>query len=327
MEVLDRRWGGGQSTLRVRDRIEGREISVRTRCVVNATGVWVDALRPVSAQPRPLVQPSQGVHLVVDREFLAGDHALLVPKTEDGRVLFAVPWLGKLILGTTDTPRQDVPREPLPQAQEIDFILREASRVLSRPVRREDVRSQWVGLRPLVAADPGQRTGALSREHTILVEEGLVTVTGGKWTTYRPMAEDALNRAMEAGLLPQRLGGLTARHRLVACPTDGEPDVPLHAPPGWHLLGADAGGLRKSPGAERQLGMNLNAAMVRHFVRVEYALTVEDVLARRWRSLFLDAGQAATMAGEVAELLRQEGVADPCLDDFLALCRVYAARA
>ncbi|WP_374520638.1 FAD-dependent oxidoreductase [Hydrogenophaga sp.] len=327
MEVLDRHWADGHSTLRARDRIEGREITVRARCVVNATGVWVDALRPPSGRPRPLVQPSQGVHLVVDREFLAGDHALLVPKTEDGRVLFAVPWLGKLILGTTDTPRQDLPREPLPQAQEIDFILREASRVLSRPVRREDIRSQWVGLRPLVAADPGQRTGALSREHTIVVEDGLVTVTGGKWTTYRPMAEDALNQAMEAGLLPQRLGGLTERHRLMACPTDGEPGVPLHAPPGWHLLGTDAASVRQTQGAGHLIGMGLNAAMVRHFVRAEYALTVEDVLARRWRALFLDAQQAATMAPEVADLLRREGVAQPRLDDFLALCRIYAAQA
>jgi glycerol-3-phosphate dehydrogenase len=182
-------------------------------------------------------------------------------------------------------------------------------------------------LRPLVAADPGQRTGALSREHAIVVEDGLVTVTGGKWTTYRPMAEDTLNQAMEAGLLPQRLGGLTAGHRLVACPTDGEPGVPLHAVPGWHLLGADAGVLQKLPGAERQIGMGLRAAMVRHFVKAEYALTVEDVLARRWRSLFLDARQAANMAKDVAELLQQEGVADPRLDDFLALCQIYAGNA
>jgi glycerol-3-phosphate dehydrogenase len=324
LEVVERRWADGLSTLRVRDQIEGRAISVQARCVVNATGVWVDALRPGSAQPRPLVQPSQGVHLVVDREFLAGDHALLVPKTEDGRVLFAVPWLGKLILGTTDTPRQDVPREPLAQAQEIDFILREASRVLSRPVRREDVRSQWVGLRPLVAAEPGRRTGTLSREHAVLVEEGLVSVTGGKWTTYRPMAEDALNRAMEAGLLPQRLGGLTADHRLVGCPTDGEPAVPLHAAPGRHLLGTDARLLRPGSAADRPLGMGLTAAMVGHFVRNEYALTVEDVLARRWRSLFLDAQQAAAMAPAVGELMQQSGVADPRLAEFEALCHVYA---
>ena len=132
---------------------------------------------------------------------------------------------------------------------------------------------------------------------------------------------------MEAGLLPQRLGGLTARHRLVACPTDGKPGVPLHTPPGWHLLGADAGSLQRAPGAEHPLGMGLNAAMVGHFVRAEYALTVEDVLARRWRALFLDARQAAAMAPEVAKLLRREGVPDPRLEDFLALCQIYAGGA
>jgi glycerol-3-phosphate dehydrogenase len=113
----------------------------------------------------------------------------------------------------------------------------------------------------------------------------------------------------------------------MACPTDGEPGVPLHAPPGWHLLGTDAASVRQTLGAEHQIGMGLNAAMVRHFVRAEYALTVEDILARRWRALFLDAQQAATMAPEVADLLRREGVAQPRLDDFLALCRIYAARA
>ncbi len=189
------------SSLDVTDRLGGAAMQLQARCVVNATGVWVDALRnhtqPAATQGAPsrMVSPSQGVHVVVDRDFMPGGHALLVPKTRDGRVLFAVPWLGKLVLGTTDTPRRDLPREPDAFAEELDFILSEASQALSRPVRREDIKSLWVGLRPLVAAPAAAEGGTkvLSREHTIVVDaNGLVTVTGGKWTTYRAMAEDVL---------------------------------------------------------------------------------------------------------------------------------------
>ncbi|MBL0945492.1 MAG: glycerol-3-phosphate dehydrogenase/oxidase [Hydrogenophaga sp.] len=310
----------------VRDRLHGAEHTVRARCVVNATGVWVDALREAAGTHSHMVSPSQGVHVVVDRAFLGGEHALLVPKTQDGRVLFAVPWLGKLILGTTDTPRQDLAREPEPFADELAFILDEASRVLSRPVRRGDIRSVWVGLRPLVAppSDGGGGTKGLSREHTVLVDpNGLVTVTGGKWTTYRAMAEDVLDRCFEAGRLPARPGGQSARHRLVGAPPSAS--VPIHAAPGWHLYGAEAERVRALPGADRHLGMGLCVAMVRFAARHEYALTVEDVLARRWRALFLDAAEAARMAPEVAQVMREEGVAEPRLDDFLALAQRYAA--
>ncbi|WP_322469523.1 glycerol-3-phosphate dehydrogenase/oxidase [Hydrogenophaga sp. SNF1] len=317
---------GNGHALTVKDRVGGAEHRVRARCVVNATGVWVDALREAAGTPSHMVRPSQGVHLVVDRDFLGGEHALLVPRTRDGRVLFAVPWLGKLILGTTDTPRQDLAREPEPFAQELGFILDEASRALSRPVRRADIRSAWVGLRPLVAppSDGGAGTKALSREHTVVVDRnGLVTVTGGKWTTYRAMAEDVLQQCFDAGRLPPRPGGQSARHRLVGAPVRAS--VPIHAAPGWHLYGTEAERVRGLPGADQALGLGLHAAMVRFAVRCEHALTVEDVLARRWRALFLDATQAARMAGSVAAILREEGIADPRTDDFLALARRYAA--
>src|SRR5215210_2040297 len=186
---------GRLSGVTCRDAETGREFTVRSTCVVNATGVWVDELRRQDAEAlkrtvRPMVAPSQGVHAVVDREFLPGSHALMVPKTVDGRVLFGVPWMGKLILGTTDTPRGDLPREPRPFREELQFILDESARYLVRAPRREDIRSLWVGLRPLVkpVGDDGEPTKALSREHTVLVSRsGLVTVTGGKWTTYRAM--------------------------------------------------------------------------------------------------------------------------------------------
>lgn len=317
---------GAGHVLAVRDRVGGDTHRVRARCVVNATGVWVDTMREAAGTRSHMVSPSQGVHVVVDRDFLGGEHALLVPKTRDGRVLFAVPWLGKLILGTTDTPRQDLAREPAPFAEELVFILDEASRALSRPVRRADIRSVWVGLRPLVAppSDGDGGTKGLSREHTVVVDpNGLVTVTGGKWTTYRAMAEDVLQRCFDAGRLPARGGGQSAHHRLVGAPATGS--TPIHTAPGWHLFGTDADRVRALPGADQPLGMGLSASMVRFAVQSEYAHTVEDVLARRWRALFLDAACARVMAPAVAALLREEGVADPELDAFLGLSLRYMA--
>ena len=314
------------------DNLSGDTFRLQARCVVNATGVWVDDLRARARRegrdplPERMVSPSQGVHVVVDREFMPGDHALLVPKTRDGRVLFAVPWLGKLILGTTDTPRQDLPREPQAFAEELDFILGEAGRVLSRPVRPEDIRSIWVGLRPLVAPPSTAEGGTkvLSREHTIVVDgNGLVTVTGGKWTTYRAMAEDVLDRCFSSGLLPARGGGLSEQHRLIGAPDPAAGATPLHQAPALHLYGTEATQVLQCPGAGRQIGLGLSEAMVRHAVRCEHAHTVEDVLARRWRALFLDAGAAAAMAPAVAEILLDEGASAPRQADFQTLCARY----
>lgn len=313
--------------IEVSDRFDpGFRQTVRASCVVNATGVWVDGLREGGAGVRdPLVRPSQGVHVVVDREFLGGDHALLVPRTRDGRVLFAVPWLGKLILGTTDTPRQDLPREPEPFGEEMRFILDEASRVLARPVRETDVRSRWVGLRPLVAPPDDQAsTRAISREHTIVADsQGLITVTGGKWTTYRSMAEDVLEHCFERRLLPRRNSCRTAEHLLAGAPGHAQTTVPLHRPPGPHLYGSAYTQVLACPGARNEIGMGLTEAMVRHAVRSEHAMTVEDVLARRWRALFLDARAAAAMAPRVAAILAAEGCPEPGENAFAALCAHY----
>lgn len=301
-------------------------LTVRARCVVNAAGVWVDALRSGHGA-EPLVSPSQGVHLVVDRDFMPGEHALLVPKTRDGRVLFVVPWLGSLILGTTDTPREDMPREPQPLPDELDFLLRESARALTRPVRREDVRSVWVGLRPLVAQ--GRRgeggTRHLSREHSIVTDdEGMVTVTGGKWTTYRAMAQQVLQRCCDAGLLPPRGPSRTSHHLLVGAEgAQARMPVPIHAPPGLHLYGSQAAEVLACPGAQRELGMGLTEAMVRYAARCEHAWTVEDMLARRWRALFLDAAQAMRMAPQVAAILQEETGEDPQLAAFLTLAAGY----
>jgi glycerol-3-phosphate dehydrogenase len=333
------REGGKVTGLRVRDLEGGHNLTIQASCVVNATGVWVDAVRDMDrdegAPSRPpMVAPSQGVHLIVDRRFLPGSHGLMVPKTEDGRVMFAVPWLGKTILGTTDTPRKDLAREPTPFADEVAFILREAARYLALAPQRSDVRSIWVGLRPLVKPDDedGASTKALSREHTVLVgRSGLVTVTGGKWTTYRAMAEDVLDRAMSRGVLARRPAGATERLPLIGA----APGRPLGEPPGEHLYGSEADYLRSLPGAKHWLWRDndgghqggLSEAMVRFAARHEMARDVEDVLARRSRLLFLDAAEAARQAPAVAAILQDElGAAFDAatsLKSFSALAQQY----
>jgi glycerol-3-phosphate dehydrogenase len=339
-----KRDAGKVSGLSATDRESGRVFDIAARCVINATGVWVDAVRDMDREPGtparpPMVAPSQGVHLVVDRRFLPGTHALMVPKTSDGRVLFAVPWLGKIVLGTTDTPRGDLELEPRPFAAEVDFILGEAGRYLERAPSRADVRSVWVGLRPLVkpSGDEGADTAgggthdtkALSREHTVLVgRSGLVTVTGGKWTTYRAMAEDVLDRAMERGVLPRRAGGATMRLPLLGAAAGR----PLGEPPGEHGYGSEAEVLRRLPGAANWLWRDaesgqggLNEAMVRFAVRHEMARTVEDVLARRCRLLFLDAAEAARQAAPVAALMAEELGRPVPTAEFVELAQRYAS--
>jgi glycerol-3-phosphate dehydrogenase len=299
--------------------------------VINAAGVWVDALREQDAQQesaaafKPLVAPSQGVHLVVDRSFLEGDTALMVPKTSDGRVLFAVPWLGKVILGTTDTPRQDLSREPQAFKEEVDFILGEAGNYLRSAPKRADVRSIWVGLRPLVKHQDDQDTKTLSREHTVAISRsGLVTVTGGKWTTYRVMAEDVLAACQQARLLDVLPACTTQRARMVGAPPAQAALTSLTLPPGLHSYGAEQALVQSLPGADRWISPGLSEAMVRFALRYEYALTVEDVLARRSRLLFLDAQLAAAAASQVAALVREELGQDGDEADFLEICAHFS---
>jgi glycerol-3-phosphate dehydrogenase len=253
--------------------------------------------------------------------------ALMVPKTADGRVLFAVPWLGKLILGTTDTPRHDLALEPTPFAEEVQFILQESGRYLSRAPQRQDVKSVWVGLRPLVKPpqDEGNNTKGLSREHTIVMSRsGLVTVTGGKWTTYRAMAEDVLEKCSQWGLLPATRRGLTKVLRLLGSDAVSSAAIrPLFAPPGWHSYGSEQAFIQALPGAGEELCPGLSPAMVRFAARYEYALSVEDVLARRSRLLFLDARLASELAPQVGQILQSETSLDPQVPAFQALAEQY----
>jgi glycerol-3-phosphate dehydrogenase len=323
----------------------GRRYRVASRCVINATGVWVNELcahddaarataEATATGPRtPAVKPSQGIHLVVDREFLPGDAALMIPKTADGRVLFALPWLGKVILGTTDTPRDDTPLEPQPMAREVDFILAEAGRYLSRTPRRQDVRSAWAGLRPLVheaqtdggSDSPSGTTSKISREHKIWASpSGLLSVTGGKWTTYRAMAQDVMDACFAHGLLDtvwQNRGGtehLSLIGSEVRCPINSIREVQS-----LNSYGSEAEYVLALGEHEPELSMGLTPAMVRFAVRHEYARTIEDVLARRSRMLFLDAALARQLAPKVAAILTQETSVAPQTGQFDALAANY----
>ncbi|MDP3759528.1 MAG: glycerol-3-phosphate dehydrogenase/oxidase [Ramlibacter sp.] len=298
------------SGVEVVDRETGKAFVVRSRCIINATGVWADdLLRDAAAgNRRPLVAPSQGIHLSFDRSFLPTTSAVFWPRTSDGRVLFAIPWLGKTIVGTTDSKRADVHEEPEPLPGEIDYLLKECANFFAAPPRRADILSAWVGLRPLVnpqAAGADQDTKSISREHTVLVRpDGLVTVTGGKWTTYRSMAQDVLDRCRDAGLMDARGPCVTAKTRLVGA--NGSAGTTLTAAAGLHSYGSEADLVCSLPGADRYLAPGLTEAMTRFAVRHEYARTVEDVLARRSRLLFLDARAAQEGADAVADVVESE---------------------
>ncbi|MGV0960824.1 MAG: FAD-dependent oxidoreductase [Limnohabitans sp.] len=337
MKVTAVRRAGPLWRLELEDARTGQSLSVQTRCLVNATGVWVDGLRRMvlqtggaggagGASVPPLVTPSQGVHVVVSRECLPIHEAVLIPKTADGRVLFAVPWLGATVIGTTDTPREDAPLEPMPFKQELDFIFRETRQALGVQLGPSDVRSVWVGLRPLVGHAAGAATSQMSREHLIARDApGFFTITGGKWTTYRSMAAELMQAMVASADLPAAAGGPgdTAHHRLTGAPAAGQLAHSLHDAPGLHLWGTEAHEVLRLPGAQRDLGMGLTEAMVRFAARSEWALTVEDMLARRWRALFLDAREAARMAPAVAAVLQQETGLDPQLAAFLRLSEQY----
>jgi glycerol-3-phosphate dehydrogenase len=266
----------------------GRNHTVRGRAVINATGIFADSIRRMDDPGGPsMLSPSQGVHIVVAQHFLPGRTALMVPKTDDGRVLFAVPWHGRTLIGTTDTPVGAITFEPRALEGEVDFILRTAGRYLDPAPRREDILSVFAGLRPLVGAQSGRDTKKLSREHLIVVSDsGLITLAGGKWTTYRRMGQDAVDRAAALAGLPP-----------ASCRTE---DLRLH--------GDDRAAIEGLPGIEVPLHPDLpySEAEVRWAARHEQARTVEDVLARRTRALLLDAAAAVAIAPRVAEIVAGE---------------------
>jgi glycerol-3-phosphate dehydrogenase len=293
--------------VRALDEETREEIEVQARVVVNATGVYTDALRRLDdpAAP-PVIAPSQGVHLVLDRSFQPGESAIMVPHTDDGRVLFAVPWHDRIVVGTTDTPVQDLPLEPRAREEEIAFLLTHAARYLTHDPTPADVRSVFAGLRPLVRDGDTRETAALSRDHTVLISpSGLVTITGGKWTTYRRMGEDTVDEAAALGGLRES-PSVTQDLRL-----HGYREGPAEPAP-WDAYGAEAGAVRdlavRDPALDRPLHPRLpyRAAQVIWAARHEMARTVEDLLARRTRALFLDARASIDAAPAVAALLAAE---------------------
>jgi glycerol-3-phosphate dehydrogenase len=290
-----------------RDLESGEELCVSARVVINATGAFSDNLRQ-SAEPsaKPLIAPSQGVHLVFSSDFLPGNSAIMVPHTSDGRVLFAIPWHGHVLVGTTDTPIAAATLEPVAMEREIEFILSTAGEYLAKAPTRNDALSVFAGIRPLVRADGAVSTAALSRDHVIHIDgSGLMTICGGKWTTYRHMAQDCVDQAATMAQLPEKLC-VTHHLRIHGFPVSANEAPPLD------VYGEDARGIRELMRQHPELGEPLHSllpylkAEVVWSARNEMARTVEDVLARRTRALFLNARAALEMAPTVADLMGSE---------------------
>lgn len=292
--------------VRFRDQETGEEHEATGKAIVNATGVSCDDLRRQNrTDAAPLVAPSQGTHLVLDQGFLPGNTALMVPRTSDGRVLFAIPWKGKVLAGTTDVAIPQASDEPRAGEKEIEFILKTLGDYLDRAPLRKDVRSIFTGIRPLVKA-AGAHTAALSRDFLLRDEGGLLTVTGGKWTTYRHMAEKTTDRAEEIGSLPRRSCVTSQMPIHGSCQAPQDPTDPLSC------YGSEAPEIRSLRLTAPELATPLHPAFAQTGAEVvwaarhEMARTVEDVLARRMRILFLDAHAAINMAPQVARILATE---------------------
>jgi glycerol-3-phosphate dehydrogenase len=281
--------------------------TVRARSVINATGAFCDAVRRIDdpAAP-PMIAPSQGVHVVLDGSFLSGDAAIMVPHTRDGRVLFAIPWHGRTLVGTTDTPVDKASLEPIPREEEIEFILDTAAHYLAQRPTRDDILSVFAGIRPLVKSSDVASTAALSREHTIEVSKsGLLSIAGGKWTTYRRMAEDCVDHAAMLAKLDER-PCVTKTLRIHGYTEHAEEFGDLAY---YGAVARALGGLTvAAPELARRLHPDLpiQAAQVVWAVRHEMARTVDDVLSRRTRALLLNARAAIAMAPEVAKLMAGE---------------------
>ncbi len=291
---------------------------LRSKVVINATGIFTDSIRKLDNPSSPcILAPSQGIHLVLDRSFMPSDLAVIVPQTEDGRVIFFVPWHHHLLVGTTDTPIKEVSLEPKALDSEIDYLLKYSSHYLTRKPTRADVLSVFAGIRPLVKAGGGNNTAALARDHVIHVSQaGLITICGGKWTTYRRMAQDVINKAIVLGNLreePCRTESLRLHgYREVGNQLTKRLKSNKHHIDSWILYGSDAEKLdeliQKHPHWGHLLHPRLPYLPVEIVwaVRQEMARTLEDVLARRTRALLLDVRATLEIAPQVASLMAQE---------------------
>lgn len=292
--------------VKVTDNLTKNEFEIKAKTIINATGVFTDNILQMDDEKNePIITLSQGIHLVVDNSFLPGETGIMIPQTDDGRVLFAVPWHGKIIIGTTDTPVDSALPEPIALDKEIDFILKHIGHYLTTNPTRADVLSVFAGLRPLVKNNL-KNTAALSREHLILVSDSdLITITGGKWTTYRKMAEDVIDLVNEKMSVDKK-----------SCITR---ELKIH---GWketidfssslYYYGADADKISAMIKQNKSLGEQIHPklpytkAEIIWAVHNEMSMTVEDALSRRTRALLLDAKAAIEAAPLVAQLMAEE---------------------
>jgi len=313
------------------DELKGEVFTLKAKVVINATGVFVDSILDLDDPDAPaMVMPSQGVHLVVDQIFFPGTDALMIPKTKDGRVLFALPWHGKVVIGTTDTALNSINEEPIALEEEIEFILMHFNEYATSKITRKDVLSVFAGLRPLVKTSNQTSTSLASRDHTIIVSKSnLITITGGKWTTYRKMAKDAVNNAAFVAKLP-----------IVKCTTR---KLKLHGYTNtlkygdkFSAYGSDAELVQAMINERPELSKPVHPeydycqAELEFSVRNEMAVTVEDILARRSRLLFVDAQAAIEaapiVAREMAKLLKEDQQwEEEQVSSFLALANGYLA--
>jgi glycerol-3-phosphate dehydrogenase len=285
----------------------GKSYKINSKVVVNATGVFTDDLLKMDIPgSRATVKPSQGTHVVLDKSFLPSDFALMIPETDDGRVLFAIPWHDKIVAGTTDVPVDEAGLEPRATEEEVSFILNTLGKYLSKKPEKKDVLSVFTGLRPLaMPSGSGQKTKEISRSHKLIVSaSGLITITGGKWTTYRKMAEETVDKAITTGGL-QKIACSTSRYKIHGYTENPAKD--------WlSFYGADAESIRKLAAERPELAVRIHPdypfirAEIIWSVRNEMARTVEDILARRLRLLFLDARAALASAPQVAEVMAAE---------------------
>jgi glycerol-3-phosphate dehydrogenase len=286
----------------------GKVTKIEARVVINATGVFVDhVIKMDDPEARDQVKPSQGIHLVMDDGFLRGREALMIPKTTDGRVLFAVPWHGHVVVGTTDVEKQEAVLEPIAEKGEVDYILETAGRFMQPAPEKGDVLSVFTGLRPLAApSGEGKKTKEISRGHKVLVSEGgLVTLTGGKWTTYRKMGEDVVDRAAEIAGLPVRKSS-TSEMKIHGHHQPVDHEDPLY----WYGVDREGihGLMEQDPALAEFVSEKLQIRKVQILwaIREEMARTVEDCLARRTRALQLDARECIRVAPQVAAIMAAE---------------------
>ena len=287
------------------DRLSGKGLRISGRVVINATGIFIDNVNAMAGKAEPILAFSQGSHVVLDRRLLPGESALVIPSTKDGRVLFAIPWHGMVLAGTTDIPVQKPESSPTPTADEVDFLLTHLEEYLVEKPTNGDVKSIFAGIRPLLANSRQARTSSLSRSHAVFTsEESLVSVAGGKWTTYRQMAEDAVNQAAAIAGLEQRrcvTKGLPLSGSDTSADGTEADDFGFNAS-NLGLLEAESTDLKK------QIHPNLpyKKSNIVHAVRNEMALTLEDALSRRTRSLLLNTQASLECAPAIAAIMASE---------------------